>query len=472
MGIEDSDAMTRIEDPATERTPTAGLDASLAGIWALAWPTMAAMGAATFVRFTDFAMVGDLGSAALAGVGLGGQVYWLVESAALLVPTGLAAILARGVGSGDEALVDQSFRQSLLLGSLISILSMLPLFPLTRWSIGIYGVEDAVIDLGADYLWWRLWGTWPLALGFVFASGLRAAGDVRTPLYIGLVTNVVNVFLNWVLIYGKLGAPALGVAGSAMASTIAMFVQLALFAWLWSRERLVIPARSRDGRPIEIGWSADVDMFGRLTRIGTPAAVESGLFQIGLLFFQRIMSLFGTDAIAAYNVGAQVLAFSFIPGIGFATAAATLVGQQLGARELSAATRSGWRSAAGSIGAMTAFGALLVASAEPISSVFTNDPEVIALTVDFIWILGIAHPLIAIEFAIGGALRGAGDTLFPMISVFVGLLCIRLPLAAGLAVVLDAPVQWVWCALIADYLVKAVMLSLRFRGGRWQRRDV
>ena len=121
---------------------------------------------------------------------------------------------------------------------------------------------------------------------------------------------------------------------------------------------------------------------------------------------------------------------------------------------------------------MTLFGAILVLLSRPIAGVFAEDPEVIDLTVAVIWILGVAHPLMAIEFAVGGALRGAGDTLFPMVTVFMGLLVVRLGLAVGLVVYLDAPIEWVWSVLIIDYLLKAVMLVVRFRGGKWKLRKV
>ena len=145
------------------------------GIWALAWPTMATMGAGTLVRFTDFSMVGGLGPSALAGVGLGGNFYWLLESLTAIAPTGLAAILARAVGAGDRDEVVASFRQAQLLGALLAVVGGLALLPITIGAIELYGVEPDVVRLGADYLWWRIWGTLPLSIVMVFGAALRAA---------------------------------------------------------------------------------------------------------------------------------------------------------------------------------------------------------------------------------------------------------------------------------------------------------
>lgn len=435
------------------------------GIWALAWPTMAAMGAATLVRFTDFAMVGDLGPSALAAVGVGGNFYWLLESLTAIAPGGLAAILARAVGAGDAGLADRCLKQAHLQGALLALLGCALLYPFTTEAIAFYGVEPDVVVLGADYLWWRLWGTLPLSVAMVVGAALRAAGDVRTPLWVGLGAAAVNVAGNWVLIYGKLGAPAMGVVGAAIASNLALGVYAVVLHGLWVARRLVL-------QPGGAPWRLEGDLQRRLLRIGTPAGVESGLFQIGLMLFQRIMAPFGTAAIAAYNVGGMLLSFSFIPGVAFSMAAATLVGQHLGARAPARAEREGVRSTVIAVITMSFFGALLVVFARPIALVFTDDPEVVALTVEILWILGAAHPFMAIEFAIGGALRGAGDTFFPMVTVFSGLLVVRLGLAAGLATFFDAPIEWVWSVLIVDYVLKAGMLIARFRGGSWKRRRV
>jgi putative MATE family efflux protein len=435
------------------------------GVWELAWPTIVAFGAQTLVRFVDFAMVGSLGPEALAGVGLGGQVYWLVQSVAMLVPTGLAAVLARAVGGGDSGRADAVLRQSLLLATGLAVLTTVVGLPFTDLAIEIYGVDPGVVALGSTYVWWLLWGTVPFALSFVFGAAVRAAGDSRTPLYVGIATNLLNVFLNWVLIYGNLGAPAYGVGGAAMASSLAMAFQLVVFWWMWRARRLILI-------PGAAGWWPDRALLRSIVVIGYPASIEQGLFQVGLLGFQRIMSLYGTSAIAAYNVGAQILSFSFIPGVGFATAAATLVGQHLGAGDADAAARSGWRSTLGAVASMTVVGAVVVASAEPLARVFTDDAEVVALTVDFIWILGLVQPVMAIEFAVGGSLRGAGDTFFPMVAVFVGLFLVRLIPATCLVLFADVGVQVIWCALIADYLTKAVMLTRRFRRGRWRTIEV
>lgn len=435
------------------------------GVWGLAWPTMLAMGAGTIVRMTDFAMVGDLGPSATAAIGIGGNFYWLIENLAMVPSLGLMAILARAVGAGDRALADASHRQAHLQGLALAMLGCVLVFPTTDFLIGIYGVAPDVLALASDYLWWRLWGTVPLAIAMTFGAALRAAGDTRTPLWAGLVASIVNVFLNWVLIYGRLGFPAYGVSGAAIASDVALVVMALHFVLLFATRRLVLV-------PTAGSWRPDLDLQRRLLRIGVPSGLEGGLFQIGLMLFQRLMSTFGTNVLAAYNVGSMLLGVSFIPGVGFSVAASTLIGQNLGARDPDRAAREGWRAMRWAIATMTVIGLVLAVFARPIADAFTDDPEVIELAMLALVIFAVAHPPMAIEFALGGALRGAGDTIFPLICVFSGLVVVRLGIATALVALFEAPISWVWTVLILDYALKAVLFLVRFRRGSWKRRRV
>ena len=432
------------------------------GVWELAWPTIVAGAMQTLVRWVDLKMVGELGIEAVAGVAAGGQVYWLIQSIVMAVTTGLVALVARAVGARDDALADGALRQAITLGTLFGIATLAAALPFTSFAIAIYGVEPGVVDYGSEYLAWLLVGNVPFTLTFVFGAALRAAGDVRTPLYVGLVANLLNVFLNWVLIYGNLGAPALGVTGAALASSGAMVFQVVVFWVLWRQRRLRL-------RPTRASFAPDFELWRRLMRIGYPAALEGALWHIGLLMFLRIMSVYGTEAFTAYQIGAQILALAFLPGSGFAMAAATLVGQHLGDQQPERAAKSAWRSLRGSIVSMTLLGATLIALSEPLARWFLDDERVVGLTSDFIWVLGAVQPLMAIEFTLGGALRGAGDTRFPLVTIFVGLIVCRLVPAAILAYVFHAPIQVVWCALIFDYLIKAILLIWRFRAGKWKR---
>jgi Na+-driven multidrug efflux pump len=257
--------------------------------------------------------------------------------------------------------------------------------------------------------------------------------------------------------------PRLGTDGSALGTGLAMLASALIWLALWAGNGIAVPRH---------GWREGLGRgrARRILRIGVPTALEQLAFQLGLLLFLRIVARFGTEPVSAYLIGVRILAFSFVPGLGFATAGGTLVGQHLGAQEPERAARAGWRATQGAVAVMGTVGLAIVALARPIARIFgaTGDATV-DLTVVFIYILGAAQPLMAVEFALGGSLRGAGDTRFPLMAILTGLFAVRLVGALAVAELLHGSVVAVWSCLLADYAVKAAMLSTRFARGAWQR---
>lgn len=430
-------------------------------IWQLAWPTAASMLMGSSVHMVDFLMVGSLGGTAVAAMGMGAQVHFLQFGVFAAVGMGTVALVARAVGAGDLPEADRLLQVSLVATAALGLLCMLAI-PIAEPIIGLFGVEQAVQRGGAVYLRVMLAASIPIGISLAFFSALRGAGDVIRPLWVGAFANLVNVVGDYMLIFGKWGAPQLGVAGAAYASALAMTLGALLMIVLWRSGRLVIkPGRLLDG----VDWGR----ARRLFRIGIPSAVEAAVFDIGLLVFTGFMATFGTAAVSAYFIGTRVLMFSFVPGIAYQMAASTLVGQNLGAQQPEEARKAGWGALRSALAAMSLTGLSIVLLAHPITSLFgATGPHTVELTVIFIYILAAAQPMIAFDFTLGGALRGAGDTRFPLLAVFTGLVGGRLLLAWLAVSVLHASVTVVWCCLLVDYTTRAVMLTFRFRGDRWQ----
>ncbi len=191
--------------------------------------------------------------------------------------------------------------------------------------------------------------------------------------------------------------------------------------------------------------------------------------QVGFLVYLIFAVRYGTAAVAAYFIGVRILSLSFLPGFGFGAAASALVGQNLGAKRPEESANAGWIATGLSVLLMTAGGILIAVSAERIASLFVDDPEVINNTVWFIYMLGISQPFMAIDFTLGGALRGAGDTRFPLWTVVVAFYVVRLGLSALVVFVFDLSLPWLWATLIGDYFVRAALKTWRFRSGRWAR---
>ena len=429
------------------------------GIWQLAWPAIITNLLASMVGFVDTKIVGSLGAPAIAAVTTGNRIFFILQALLMAVTAGTTALVARSWGAGDRDEAERVTRASLTLCVGIALLVSLPALLFSHTLASVFRLEAHTIDLAASFIRWLAPFQLAFAVHFALGSALRAAGDTRTPLAIGALTNVVNVALVYTLVFGKFGMPALGVAGAAIASGIAFTVGALALLLLWWRGGLVLRvggAGSWERRRVR-----------RILDIGYPAGLEQMVWQGGFLVFLWIVSLYGTDAYAAYGIGVTILSFSFLVGFGFSIAASTLVGQHLGANDRAGATRSGWRALRLALIVQSAFGLVIVLFAKPLARFMIDDPEVVRLTVVFIYILGSVQPLMAIEYAMGGALRGAGDTRFPLFAVFAGLVGARVTLASLFAWY-GLPVEWIFAALIADYIVKAILLTVRFRSGRWQ----
>jgi len=435
------------------------------GIWELAWPSMALFGLHALVGVVDFVFVGSLGESAIASVGVAAQIHFVVFAVLSAVTTGTVAMVARSTGAGERGEVDRATTASVGLSVAIG-LGLCGLIPASETIIGILGATDEVRSLGGSCLALLLAFNVPFALDVALSMALRGAGDVRTPLAIGVVVNLVNILLDWVLVFGHLGAPALGAEGSALATGISFLLGALIYLWLWRWGALVVgfaPWRA----------SLEPERSLRLLRVGVPTALEQIAFQTGLLLFLSVVARFGTEPISAYLIGVRILSFCFVPGFGFSTAAATIVGQYVGAGLPDRAARLTWRATGGAIGVMGSVGLLIILFARPLAHLFGDVGEkTIDLSVAFITILGAAQPLMAVEFTLGGALRGAGDTRFPLLVILVGLFVFRLGGAVFVVMPIFGTVQAVWCCLLADYLVKAAMLAARFAAGRWKTIEV
>jgi len=431
---------------------------ALPGVWSLAWPAILGNLLFSTVGFIDLKIVGSLGPPAVAAVTTGNRIFFVVQAVFVAVTTGTSALVARAWGAGDRDEAERLTQISVWLCVTLSLPFAVGGSLFAHPIASLFRLEPETVDLAATFIRWLAPFQVAVSAGFVLGAALRAAGDTRTPLWIGALTNVLNVILLYGLVYGRLGLPKLGVAGAAIASGLAFSMGTLLFLVMWRRGRLLL----RTGPPGALSSSR----LRRLLTIGYPAGIEQGVWQGGFLVFLWIIALYGTAPYAAYGIGANILSFSFVVGFGFSIAASTLVGQHLGAGDPEGAARSGWRAMASSIAVMLVFGTAIILAAQPIARFLINDPEVVRLTVVFIYVLGSVQGLMAIEFSLSGALRGAGDTRFPLLTVACGLFGVRILLAAIFAW-RGFRVEWVFAALIGDYIAKAALLTWRFRSGRW-----
>jgi putative MATE family efflux protein len=430
-------------------------------IWALAWPVIITFLLESLVGLIDTLMVGRLGAAAVAAVGIGAQILSAVSVVMTAVGTGTLALVARYIGARQHREAEHILLQSMLTALGLSVIGVVPVIAFAPQLVRLFGVDENVVAQSGPFVRLVMLSIPQSAVLFVIGSALRAAGDTRTPLAIGATVNALNIVGNYVLIFGKFGFPALGVRGSALATTLAFTIGMAIGVILLARGQLVLTMRRH-------GVRLDRHTVRRVLAIGYPAAGEQVLMQIGFFFYLAFAAHYGTSALAGYFIGVRILALSFLPGYGFAAAAGALVGQNLGAGNPEIAERSGWAANRMAIALMSTCGIVLFAAARPIAAMFVDDTAVVTDTVSFIRTLAAAQPLMAVDFTIGGALRGAGDTRFPLLAVFVGFYGCRLAFAYVATFVLHLSLPWVWFALIGDYIARASLKGWRFRSGRWR----
>jgi putative MATE family efflux protein len=363
----------------------------------------------TIVGAVDTLLVARLGSYAVAGVGTSLEIVFFLISVLSAVAIGATVLVSQAIGAGEHTRANQLARQAIVWGLLLSIPVSLGGYLAAPAIISVFGTEPDVAQAATTYLQITAATSVTLLLSFVCGAVLRGAGDSRTPLVAAAIANIVNVAAAIVLIFGYLGAPALGVAGSAWAAALARGTGAALLLTFLVRGRRAVSLRGQRG------WAPRAATARQLMRLGIPSAVEQILMAGGFTTMVAVVAALGTASLAAQQIGFTALSIAFMPGFGFAIASTALVGQSIGARRLADARAAARIATYWSIGWMTIGGLLYFVFAGAVMRLFTADQEVITLGVRAIRALSIGLPFWALWSVSGGALRGSGDTRTPML---------------------------------------------------------
>jgi MATE family multidrug resistance protein len=437
-----------------------GVSASQA-VMRIAWPAILENALHTLLGIVDTILVARLGTEAIAGVGAGVQWVFLFFSILFGLSSGAVVLVARSIGAGDQAAASRAARQSLILsgalGLFFSVLGVLFAEPAIR----LLGGEPAVVAIGAEFLRVAALGGALMSVAVVASAVMRAAGDTRTPMLATAVANVVNAVVAYLLIFGGLGLPALGAVGSAWGLVAARLVGGLILLYVLARGVRGLTIASRDWRP-------DLDVLRRIVRFGAPSVAEQVMLMGSFMAYARIAMELGTAAFATQRITFNAITISFLPAMGFSIAAATLTGQSLGARRPDLAERTAWaavRSAAVWMGGMALVFFFL---GEPLLRVFSDEPEVLAMGVPALRIVAVASAVWAVPLVLSGALRGAGDTRFPMWVSFITGWLIRVPLAYLFGITLGLGLTGVYLGSLGDAVVGTLMVVWRYRRGGWR----
>lgn len=417
----------------------------------------------TLVGVVDTAMVGRLGAYALASVGLANQIFNVGLTVFAALATGSTALVARHIGASQKDEAEEVARQSLVLGVLVSAFVLVILVGFGPALLGLLFRRSEALVLQHGGIYVRIVACALIFNYFLIVINaiLRGAGDTRTPMQITALVNVVNIILNAVFIYGLGPAPALGVAGAALATALSQSLGGILALRHLFRNKLLSIKLSDSFKP-------NGAMIKRIMNIGVPAGFEQGIMRVAQLVYTMVVSSLGTVAYAAHQVALNAESLSFMPGAGFAVAATTLVGQSLGAEQPEEAQEAGNVARTMGIVVMSVMGAIFLLFPGPIVRIFSNDPGVMELAAACLRLVAISQPALATIMILAGGLRGAGDTRSIVKITLLGFIVVRLGTAYLLAIVLNMGLIGAWIAMVVDLFFRGFLVNRRFQGGHWK----
>ena len=428
-------------------------------ILALSLPIIGGMLSQNLLNIVDTAMVGFLGDAALAAVGLGSFVVFACQALILGISTGVQSVAARRKGEG------RSDRSVLVLNSaLLLVLAIAPVFSIVLIQLAgpaypLLNGDPAVIEKGVPYLEWRLAAIVFVGMNFAFRGYWNAMDMSRVYMSTLIMMHASNIVLNYAFIFGKLGAPELGVTGAGLASAISVAIGTLIYTILGFRY-----AR-RDGFARGL---ANASEFRSLVRVSIPSGVQQLFFAAGLVAMFWIIGRIGTPELAAANVLITVTLFAILPGLALGIACTTLVSQAMGAGNPEDAHQWAWDVTKVAVVLLTVLGLPMILIPDLVSAIFIHDPATRELARWPMRLVGLTMPIEAIGFAFMHGLLGAGDARRVMI-VSVGVQWLLfIPLAYLLGPVFGLGLLGVWLIQGATRMLQSGIFFLSWQGRTWQ----
>jgi putative MATE family efflux protein len=447
----------------------------------LAIPVLLEQLLASLVMISDRLLTGHFfDTPEMAAITLTAYLLWLLHGIFYVLSVGATAMVARFVGAGDRRTARQTANQALLMGAVLASIVLAVGWIFCDRLVLLLQLKGESADAAAVYLRYVLWGLPFIMVEVVGIACLRGAGDMVPGLIVMAVVNVVNVGMSWSLVLGLGPLPALGWDGIAIGTLSGYVVGGLLVLGMLIRGRSGLRLQRRRLKP-------DWDICRRLLKIGIPGGADT-LTIIGCqLFFASVIFKLGDLAAAAHGTAITVEALAFLPGIAFQAAAATMAGQYLGARQYRKASRSVWMACLVGGGIMVTLGVVFFTQADHLALALVKheSADVARQAARLLRIVALGMPALALTLILTGALRGAGDTRWPLIFSLIGFLGIRIPGAYWLAFdTLRIPltgetvaggglgVEGAWYAMLADLCVRAALVLTRFGHGGWKRIEV
>ena len=436
----------------------------------LAWPTVLEQILQTAVSYVDSAMVGRIGAHATAAVGATTTINWLVNSSISALSIGFLAYIARQLGAREPERARKAAAQATLVTVIVGLFFTVVSLCLSRRVPYWMHAGGDILDDAATYFF-ILYAPMLFRTAIImFGTCLRAAGDTRTPLYVNTIVNLVNIVLNFLLIYPTrsmqlLGAQiimpgaGLGVAGAALASAIAFIVGgLGMTLMLYLHPLI---------SPRGLSLKPDGEILKPCMRVAIPCALQRFGTSFGYVAFASMINSLGTISIAAHSIANTAESAFYIPGYGMQTAAATLAGNCYGARDQLRMRRLSRMMILLEIALMTLSGAVLFITAEMLMGVFTRDAAVIALGTKVLRMVALSEPVYGVAVILEGLFQGVGDTKSTFVFNIIGMWGVRILGTWIMLRCFGGGLVAAWGCMIAHNLLLGAMLTVRFIRGRW-----
>lgn len=438
----------------------------IAVILALAWPTMLEQAMQTAVQYIDFAMVGSLGTQATAAVGATTTVSWLVGSSTSAMGIGFLSYIARSLGAGEGERAKRASAQAVLAVLAVGTLFTALCLGLSPWIPVWMQVDPAIQSLAARYFFILYAPMLPRTATTIFGIVLRSAGDTKTPMKIGAWVNLINVILNFLLIYpsralGSFVIPGagLGVIGAALASAVAFtFGGIAITLVLWRH-----PSISPRGKTIK----PDREILGPCLKVAIPNMLQRFGTSFGYVAFASMVNSLGEVATAAHTIANTVESAFYIPGYGMQTAAATLAGNAYGARDRKRMKEVASMFLPIEVILMVISGGALFIFAPNLVNIFTDNPQVLALSVYVLRMVALFEPIYGYTIIVEGLMLGVGRTKIPFIYNIIGMWGVRIVGTYICTQIFGYGLISAWGCMLGHIILMFVLFMITYVRGKW-----
>lgn len=431
----------------------------------LAWPAILQEALNTIVNYIDTAMIGGMGAEASAAVGLTGTVNWLVMSIPGALGIGVLSVAAQANGAGDRETVRKAGQQSVFITIVMGLILTVLCLAVSPFIVAWLGGDELIRADATEYFVITMIPLVFRVANVVFSNALRGVSDMKTPMYANLTMNIVNIVLNFFLIYPSRTVLGISIPGAGLRVTGCAIATAVSFV-MGGTMMLVAFLRNREYMITESGLHYDRHVMSKCLGIGIPASVKRSIICFGHVAFSSMIAKLGVIPLAAHTIAIQAEQAFYIPGYGFQSAAATLAGNAVGERNKEKLRHLAFTVCLMAATLMFAAGSALFIFSEGLMGIFTPDDAVIRLGASVLKIVAVSEPVYGILVILEGIFDGIGDTKAPVFFSIISMWGIRILGTYLMINLFGLGLEAVWVMMVADNVSRCIMLLVRFLRGR------